>query len=196
MSIAHIYQEFGGDKLVFGTVISQENRDIDAEKLQAFEDGYQAGWKDSNSSALESREAISASIAKNLQEMSFGYHEARRKLLDSISPLFEIIFSKLLPEVSRATIGPIIVEDVTKLVRDQLDQRIEICVSKIDFEAVNSFLEEQIREPFTLSTETTLAEGQVFLRLGGQEREINFAKLISKIQNRTFSLFELEPENG
>lgn len=196
MSLAHRYQEFGSSLTYSSHDLNPGAFDIDGEKLKSFEDGYQAGWEDSLRAKNETHEGITSDLAKNLQDVSFGYHEARSTLTQSLRPLFEEIMNKLLPETVRTSIGLHIVEQLTNMVRDQSDQLIEIVVSPFNFETLKNLLEEQVSDPFVLLVQPDLAEGQVYIRLGTQEREIDFEKVIQEIRNSTNNLFEEEPVDG
>lgn len=193
MTLAHIYQEFGGVKATFRPL---DDHDLETEKLQSFEEGYQAGWKDSCSSGMESQVTLSAGVAKNLQEISFGYHEARSKMHQAIAPLLEAIFSIFLPQLLQEMLGPTVLENLTEMMRERLDKPIEISVSQANFEGLSSFLDAQLSLPFMVLKEADLSGDEVYLRLGDQEREINFDDLIAEVRTRTLSLFEMEHANG
>jgi flagellar biosynthesis/type III secretory pathway protein FliH len=196
MSLAHKYEEFGESNGLLLDELNQDGRDIESEKLQSFEDGYQAGWEDSVKAQSEFEKKFSSELAKNLQDASFGYHEARSTLTQGLKPLFEGILSKLLPEITRTSIGPYIVEQLSGMVRDNSDQIIEIVVSPQEIESLQSVLQEQISEPFVLVALPDLREGQAYVRLGSHEREIDFGKMIQEIRKSANNLFEREQVDG
>lgn len=195
-SHAHKYEDFGDQSTFLDDKVSQDGRDVDGEKLQSFDDGYQAGWEDSAKAQSNSIKKISSDFVKNLQDVSFSYHEARSALTQALRPLFQEISNKLLPEIARSSIGAHIVEQLSYMARNKSDQAIEVVVSPTDFEPINRWLGEQISDPFILIAQSDLGEGQVYLRLGSQEREINFGQLIQEIRNSTHSLFETEQVDG
>jgi flagellar M-ring protein FliF len=51
----------------------------DAERLAAYEQGYRAGWDDAVRAEAADQARIGAELARNLQEMSFSFHEARSR---------------------------------------------------------------------------------------------------------------------
>jgi flagellar assembly protein FliH len=192
MSLAHKYEEFGNSVGFVTDETDQIGHDIESEKLQSFEEGYQAGWEDSDKAKSEFEKKFSLEVAKNLQGVSFGYHEARSALMQGLKPLFDGILSKLLPEIAKASIGPHIVEQLSGIARDSSDQLIEIVVSAQEIESLQNALKDQIPEPFILIAEPDLNEGQAYLRLGTREREIDLGQMIEKICSSTNILFEQE----
>lgn len=192
MSLAHRYQEFGSGLGLAVGEIDLDGRDLEDEKLKSFEEGFQAGWEDSLKAQIETKQKVSSDFAKNLQEISFGYHEARHGLLKSLRPLFEEIFKKLMPATAYANIGTQVVDQLNDMVRDQSDQLIEIVVSPINQESIQGLMEQKIPEPFVVLSQTDLAEGQVYIRIGSLEREINMDHVIEQIQQCADNLFEQE----
>jgi flagellar biosynthesis/type III secretory pathway protein FliH len=187
------YEEFGNDPI--SSDQSVDNR-LEAEKIRSFEDGYKAGWEDAVEAQTKNQKKLTSGLTNNLQEISFGYHEARNSLLQELRPLFEAIGEKFLPEIGRSSLGPIIAEEIQKLGKEQCDHPIEIVTSSADFDFLKELLEDVISDPFTLSSDQGLAEGQVFLRLGAIEKEIDFEKLILEIRRCIENLFEQESSDG
>lgn len=70
-------------------------------RQHAYEAGYKAGWEDASSAHAAGQAELRAEVARNLQAMSFTYHEARGQILRAIEPLLTDIAASLLPEVAR-----------------------------------------------------------------------------------------------
>ena len=196
ISLSYKYEEFGDASGFLDGTANLDGREIESEKLQSFEEGYQAGWEDSDQANGDSENKVSADLVKNLQDVSFGYYEARFALTQALCPLFTEICDKLLPGMTKSAIGPHIVEQLSCIARDNSNQSIEIIVSLEDFEPVQRLLEDQILDPFVLRAQSDLGAGQVYLRLGGQEREIDFEQAIKEIRKSIDNLFEQEPVDG
>lgn len=181
MSIAHLYQDFGPKTLGRDTNISLNDVEIEDQKLDSFEKGYQAGWDDAVNAQVATKTRISSDLAKNLQEVSFSYHEARSTLTKSLEPLFSDVIATLLPEVARHSLGPHVVAQLTEMVRAQTDQVIEITVSPVNFETIETLIENELESPFVMVPDPNLSEGQVFLRIGVEEREIDLDHVIETV---------------
>lgn len=181
MSIAHLYQDFGPKNLGRDANISLNDVEIENQKLDSFEKGYQAGWDDAVNAQVATKTRISSDLAKNLQEVSFSYHEARSTLTKSLEPLFSDVVATLLPEVARHSLGPHLVAQLTDMVRVQTDQVIEITVSPVNLETIETLIENELESPFVMVPDPNLSEGQVFLRIGVEEREIDLDHVIETV---------------
>ena len=196
ISLGHKYEDFGSLTEFPDAEAHQNASNYNSEKLQSFEDGYQAGWEDSTKAQNEFEKKMSSNLSQNLQDISFGFHEARNTLTQGMKPLFEEILNKLLPEISKSSIGSHILEQLGGMVRENSDQAIEIIVSPSEIEALQSLLQDQISDPFVLLAQPDLNEGQVYIRLGSHEREINLKEMVQRIRSSTHNIFEQEQANG
>ena len=64
-------------------------------RLEAYEQGYKAGWDDAATAQADDHTRISAGFARNLQELSFTYHEAKGQILGSLEPLLKEMVTKI-----------------------------------------------------------------------------------------------------
>ena len=81
-------------------------------KLAAYETAYKAGWEDAASAQSEDQARIRADLARNLQQLSFTFQEARAHVLKAVEPLLEEMVNRLLPETARETLAPLVLEQV------------------------------------------------------------------------------------
>ena len=199
MSASPQYQNFGGDASSGSIGFALDAASYEDEKLQSFEQGFQAGWDDAVKAQQSDKAHISSDLAKNLQDCSFGFHEARTALTKTLRPLFTQIVETVLPELARVSLGPKVVEQLVEMARLQSDQVIEITTAPENITAINSLLEDAVPEPFVLIADTTLGPGQVFLRIGSEEREMDMDQIIATTRDTMNALFqngEQEKLNG
>ena len=175
MSIHHLLEDFGGLVQVMNgsPVTASEN-----ELLDSFEQGYKAGWEDAVRAKSEERTSISVDLARNLQDLSFTYHEAHAAVLADMAPVFEQIVMKILPQAAQETLGWQIVEQLTELAGGQDPQNGEITVSPNNYEAVAAILPENLPFPVDLIQDASLSEGQSQIRLGSRERQIDLGEVL------------------
>ncbi|MEP1538941.1 MAG: hypothetical protein ABJQ34_17920 [Paracoccaceae bacterium] len=185
MTLSHLYQNFGDQKP--STSTNQSLEAVEDEKLQSFEDGYKAGWDDAVNAQSQARDHIDSGFAKNLQEISFGYHEARAALNKELGEILEPFFVGLLPVVAHETLVPKVVESVQHLARQIADRPIEVAVSPSRMVTMQSAFEEQIQEPFIVTPDEGLEKDQIFIRVGATEKAIDLetwnAEIKSMISN-------------
>ena len=173
MTLSHLYQNFGDQKPPKQTPTSESRDAVEDEKLQSFEDGYKAGWEDAVNAQSQARDHIDNEFAKNLQEISLSFHEARTALKKELGEMLEPVFLKLLPIISHATFIPKIIENIQNLTNQIADRPIEVAVSPNRMVTMQSAFEDQIQEPFTVVPDEGLKKDQVFIRVGKIEHAID-----------------------
>ena len=96
-------------KQTSGMVVTQLGA-IEEAKLAAYEQGYKAGWDDAAAAQSEDQTRIRADLARNLQQLSFTYQEARAHILKAVEPLLEEMVNRRLPDTARETLAPLVLE--------------------------------------------------------------------------------------
>ncbi len=189
MSVSHRYRNFGGEKKPKEENVESDTEALEDEKLQAFEAGYQAGWDDATKAQSDEREKVTAELGQNLLDMSFTYHEALSKLTISLEPAMRQIVEKLLPEMVRNALGAHILEQVQAMLNDQLKRPVEIVVNPKNIETVERIVGSKLSEPFEIAGETSLGEGQAFVRIGDGERQVDLDTVITELSNAVEAFF-------
>lgn len=199
MSLSHRYRNFGSAKAPGASHSEDSTEATEDQKLEAFEAGYQAGWDDASKAQVDERQQIASSLAQNLQDMSFTYHEALSKLTVSIEPVMGQIIEKVLPEMVKSAVGLHIVEQVNELLKDQVSGTLEISVSPESVASVEQILEQGLPEPFRLVADDNLGDGQAFLRFPDAERQIDLDTVVEDVSKAMAGFFheaEQRGENG
>ena len=83
----------------------------EAEKMSAYEQGYQAGWDDAVQAQLRDQARISADFARNLQDLSFTFFEARTNVIQSMEPLMMQMLETVFPSLMAAALGGRLIAD-------------------------------------------------------------------------------------
>lgn len=165
--------------------------ETEAARLEAYEAGYRAGWDDAARAEAEDQSRIGAEFARNLQDLGFTFHEARAHVMQALEPLLTGMVEKVLPRLVSETIGQTVVEDLMPLASAAAGQPVEVVVSPANRSVVEDMLMRADTVPFVLVEEPTLAEGQVYLRSGALEREIDFTDTVDRMAAAIGSLFQL-----
>jgi len=188
MSISHLLEDFGS--LAQGTPVSLTDVSLEEQKLEAFEKGYQAGWDDSTQSGSDDSRRISADFEQNLQDLSFTYQEAHVASLNALKPLLDQMVSTVLPAMVQKTLGSQISELLHDLAKKHGSQPIEIVVAPANSATIGDFLNQSTQQDIKLVEEPSLADGQVYIRFGSQEREINLNEVLTSIDQAVVGFFE------
>ena len=195
MSISHLLESFQDTALDDSRPISMSELTLEEEKLEAFERGYKAGWDDAAKAQEEDRDRITSDFANNLQELSFTYQEAYGHLARALKPVLQQMVDSVLPGLARQALGPQIVEQLTELAAGAGRQEVEIVVSPGNAPLMRGLLDGKAGFPVRLVEESSLGEGQAYLRFGEFERQIDYAEVLAGIGRAVDAFFdELDQE--
>lgn len=178
------------DRPAGGTVVMQ-GADLEEAHLAAYEQGYTAGWDDATGASSDDQTRMRTELSRNLQAMSFTFHEARSHVLRALAPLIEEMTSRILPEIAREALAPLVVEALMPLAEEAADAPVVIVLSPAARPAVEALLEASAGLPFTLREEPTLGEGQVYIRLGDTETRIDLDRATDEIAQAVHGFFDL-----
>lgn len=172
---------------------------LEDEKLAAYDNGYRAGWDDANAAQSEDQTRIRADLARNLQSLSFTYHEARSHILKAIEPLMLQVVGRLLPEIARESLAPFVLETLMPMAEGLGDAPVRLVLNPASRAPVEALLEQATGLPMVIEEEPTLGEGQVYIRLGAAESEVDLDQATADIAAAVrgfFDLSEKERPNG
>ncbi len=164
---------------------------LEEAKLTAYESGYSAGWEDAAAAQSEDRARMSADLARSLQSLSFTYHEARAHVLKAVEPLLREVVGQLLPPIAREALAPVVLETLMPLAETLVDAPITLVLNPAARPAIENLLEKATGLPLVLQEEPTLGEGQVYLKLGDVEREVNLDRAVADITAAVRGFFDL-----
>ncbi len=168
---------------------------LEEAKLTAYDTGYAAGWEDAVAAQSDDQARIGADLARNLQILGFTFHEARTHVLRALEPILQEMVGRLLPELARETIAPIVLDVLMPLAESMADAPVALVLNPRARPAVEALLAQATGMPLTIVEEPSLGEGQVYLRLGNTETQIDLDRATAEITAAVRGFFEL-PEKG
>ena len=154
---------------------------VEEARLEAFEKGYKAGWDDAVAAQEDEAQRLSANVGRNLQALSFTYHEARGHLLHGLGPLLDGICARILPETARAALGGIVREALEPLAEEALDRPVTLVLTPEARPLVEAALAQAAAPPVAFVEEPSLAPGQLHLRWDGGEQRIDLDAAVAEI---------------
>lgn len=164
---------------------------LEDEKLAAYDNGYRAGWDDANAAQSDDQTRIRADLARNLQTLSFTYHEARSHILKAIEPLMLQVVGRLLPEIARESLAPFALETLMPLAEGLGDAPVKLVLNPASRAPVEALLEHATGLPVVIEEEPTLGEGQVYIKLGTAEAEVDLDRAAADIAAAVRGFFDL-----
>ncbi len=160
-------------------------------RLAAYEQGYTAGWDDATASQADNQTLLGAEIARNLQELAFTYQEARNHVLRAIEPLLAQMTERVLPDMARAALAPMIIETLRPMAAALSDSPVVLVINPAARPAVEALIDRADALPLTIEEEPTLGEGQAHLRFGASETHIDLDRAVTDIAAAVRGFFDL-----
>lgn len=164
---------------------------LEDEKLASYDTGYRAGWEDANAAQSEDQTRMRADLSRNIQALGFTYHEARSHILKAIEPLMVQIVGRLLPEIARETLAPFVLETLMPLAEGLADAPVTLVLNPASRAPVEALLEQATGLPMTIEEEPSLGEGQVYIKLGAVETQVDLDKATAEIASAVRGFFNL-----
>lgn len=195
MSVSHLYPNFSNppqNEKVANSAASQDA--VEDIKLAAFEEGYQAGWDDAVKAQGSANSKLTEDFVQNLHDLSFTYQEAFSKVTLGMQPVLTAVVEKILPKIAEQSLGPQIMEQMASLMEAERSGLLEIAVAPDKRETIEALLADQDNVPFTVTEESALSPGQIYIRASGAEREINLDKVIEGVSSAIEAFFHTAKE--
>lgn len=159
-------------------------------RLAGFDQGYAAGWDD----AVAAQEAevikLRGDLGRNLQALSFTYHEARAHVLGALRPLLADMVGKVLPAVARQALGAVVLDALRPMAETLAEAPVEVVLNPASRTTVEAMLTAGAAPPFRITEEPSLGEGQVYLRLGQTERQVDLDGVVRAIETAITAFFQ------
>ncbi len=188
MSISHLLDDFSGGSHEHSISISDVS--LEEQRLEAFENGYKAGWEDAVKAASDESTRISTDFAANLQDMSFTVQEAQSGLLTALRPLLTSMVNSVLPSLARQTLGTRVLETLGEMARTAANGPIEIVAAPQNINALQKIIDEQEIGNVQITAEPSLGDGQVQIRASNTEQEIDLDAVLAQIDATLTGFFE------
>lgn len=163
---------------------------LEEHRLEAFEQGYKAGWDDAAAAQSDDQTRIKADFAKNLQELSFTYHQARGQILSSIEPLLKEMVSKVLPKLAYENLSQTIIDEVLSVAKTQTEAGIQVVISPSNRPALEQLVELQDGLNITIIEEPSMADGLAYLRFADTEKHIDLDSVLTRYSQSVEGYFE------
>lgn len=165
--------------------------ELEASRLSSYEAGYSAGWDDAIKEAEETAGRIDAEFARNLEDLSFTFHEARSHVLANLEPLLIALTDRFLPEVLKDVLAEILNEEILQLAGRLADTPLLLRLSPEDRHVVDRLLKQVGSAPVNIREDDALPRGQIRLEGGSEERFIDLNDALSRVKDAIAALYEI-----
>lgn len=176
-------------------VVVTDSASVEENRAAAWEQGYRAGWDDSEAAHTQNGDRVRAELERNLMTLAFTWQEARAHILGAMEPLLQEIVNRVLPALARETLGPILVEQLMPMVAETAEQPANLILHPAARLQVEALLSQTPGLLIEITEDPQLGEAQVFLRLGPRELNIDLTRVTESIIRSVQDFFTLSQEN-
>lgn len=155
--------------------------DLEEERLAAYEKGYSAGWEDAASAHADEQGHIASELARNLQDLSFTFHEAQTALVQDMEAILSGLVERVFPVALRPALAELVVERTLEVARTP-GQVVEIVVAPENVDRVDHLCKGRPTPPLRVSGEPSLGAGQAFLRFGDGEEKLDLDAALAELR--------------
>ncbi|MEM9708780.1 MAG: flagellar biosynthesis protein [Pseudomonadota bacterium] len=155
---------------------------VEGARIEGYDQGYKTGWDDAMQKCEADGTRIGAEFERNLRDLGFTFEEARAHVLRSLEGLIGEIAETFLPALMAETIGPILLEAMQDLAGDAANAPVLIRVSPGESARLSALIDADQGMPFQIVDEPSLAEGQAYLKLGAEERQVDLSEPLTRIR--------------
>jgi flagellar assembly protein FliH len=149
-----------------------------------FEEGLAQGTAEAEARATH----LSQELAQNLQDMTFGYAEAREQVLLSLRPLFRLLTQRLLPRMVADGLGAWITEALLDAARADTGQPLVVELHPDRIEAVRACLPPG--HPAVLRENPELGPGMARLLRADRESELDLDACLATLTDALSALHD------
>ncbi len=172
--------------------VELDQAELEECRLAAYEQGYTAGWDDAVAAQDGEVARLRADLGRNLQDMSFTYHEAHRHVLRTLEPLLNDMVNKVLPTIARHSLTPIVMEHLRPIAEDLAAQPVSLVANPSNRDLLERLVVNNAPFPLIVCEEKSLGDGQVYLKFGTDETRIDLDGVIEAISAAVSSFFQIE----
>lgn len=150
--------------------------------MQGYESGFQAGWDDAMASVSENRDHISAEFARNLQELSFSFHEARQQVTSTVRPFLAALVESLLPLTADQALVENIWAKLEPILNDHNTPSVQLLCAASDVDTLEQLTAVSTTMAINVVAEPSLMEGQVKFSIEAEQHEIDMSHITDEIR--------------
>lgn len=183
MTITHLLEDFDIATLAPDPSGPQQDEAMEEQRLAVFEQGYSAGWDDAMQAQARDKAHLSEALARNLEDISFGYHEALAQMTETLEPTFRSLIDVVLPDAMARTFGHHIVQQLRDMAAQSLDGPAVLAVPEGSAAAVQPMLDRDFPIAVELVEDAGLGPGCAMIRLGTTERELDCNRVMASIRD-------------
>lgn len=165
-------------------------------RLSAYERGYLAGWEDGSAQVDADANARRTSIERQVESLSFTYHEARGHVLKALRPVLEAMIVCVLPVAARASVVPVLIETLLPLAQASAEAPVLLRLPRGARPGFTAAIEGLVMPPLDIQETDDLADGQAEFVFGAAETRVDLTHAADLVGRAIDTFYEIHTEES
>ncbi|ARE40417.1 ABC transporter, ATP-binding protein, flagellar [Rhodovulum sp. P5] len=168
--------------------------DPQEERLNAYEEGYKAGWDDAIAAEAAAQTRISADFGKTLQEMTFSYNEARAHVMGALGPLLTAMVERVMPQIAADGFARTVVKTAMQMAESEADHPLSLRVCPENRMPLEDLVGKDPGLPLKIVEDDTLGPGQALISSTTRESEVDIDGMLLALRTGLEEFLTAEEE--
>lgn len=180
MSIAHLLTDFSSR--LHDPDLGQSDS-VETFRLDAFEEGYGAGWDDGAAAVRETQTALRQDVLENLANLSLTQRQAYNTMLSALTPLIQKIGDELIPKIARECFTARLVEIIVAAIKRENLSHLTLSVNPDQIGPIRDILTEDLCDTVTLRSSADVPLDHAFVSTEHHDVEFTYHDVIAQISD-------------
>lgn len=171
----------------FASTNEGDRADEPAESLPGYSAGFMAGQRAAENTAAQ----LDASLIQALDDLAFGFTEARQAVLQSLTPLFSAIIAHILPTTAEESAYAHLINHLQTAAVHDVGQPIRLTLNPHQVGPVQAILDAKDYPDFRCVADPSQTTNTVKVRMGEVETLLDIKALQDGISTNLKALIEI-----
>ncbi len=163
-----------------------------AETLPGYDAGYAAGF----AAAASAQDAIDAALVQSIEDLSFGFAEARQFVLQGLTPFFETLADLILPASVDPTFRVRLIEQLQTAVQTDAKQPCQLVLHPDQVASVQNLLRQIAMTDVTVTGWADQPLHAALIRRGPVETAIDADAVLDGLKDILTAFFDMTEERS
>lgn len=192
MSISDLFPDFSEDTSAKLEPAAFSDTALDDLRLNSYEQGYSAGWEDSQKASEKLGIRATETLLRSLEDMSFTYHEVRTQMIRDMNPFLEALFQTVVPSLAQTGMAENIRQDLERAFEQGLASGATLYVAPGAVGLFETLMSETLPMPVNLEEDPCLRSSQVSLKIGQSEAVLDLDAVLKGIEREVDAHFSYD----
>ncbi len=157
--------------------------------------GYEAGFAAGIAAAKAEQDQIDQALVQAIEDIAFGFAEARQTVLMSLTPFFEKLSEHILPVTVDTTFRTRLIEQLQSAASEDVRQPCQLALHPDQVDAVQTLLTQLAFSDVTVISRNDLTPHGALVQRGSEETAIDVDAVLEGMRETLTGFFDMMQEH-